>query len=992
MGTTSSKTTVTATATTTTAHSRDGASVNVTSSHDTPRVYPPPSHPATLKALVLDDYTSEELPSQDFVVEKLQSHMSTSPELEPRSSSVSDKPPSAQRQACMPELGVASCIAQEEGGDGDRDWYSQLHFVSSPPKMIQTECPICLNILSEPYLVSCCGHSYCQACIERIQTMKRSCPMCNKPDFQSLHNKALQRQLNGLQVCCPYEGSGCQWVGEMGKVCKHLNERDEFAPGACKFALIKCSQCRNKIQRQKLETHRNELCIQRPFQCDYCKYISVYDDVVSNHWPACQCYPVPCPNSCGASPQRQQVEHHVDKECPLTIVSCEFHYAGCELQLNRKDMPEHMNDNLVMHMSLLAGMTRSLIEESRLQECVTQQLNDKLEQDQKILDEIKKENEELKLELQRTKQENHSLRTEIVAFTEKQESVVLHQEIADLRGEVFTTLETKSEAFIQTLEEAKLRREEERALLEAETEQLKQEIAELKEGAASKAALDELKQGIDDLRREQREAVSKETEKMRQMVDEFRQKQKESPLEQEVELRQAREEPASVRETERLQQEVNDLRKKQKGADILKYDVSQLKQNQEESMIEREALRTQVDEFKQKQEEVQALKEEMVQLKMNQKEFDTLRQDISQLRLKQEQYQFSVHFTMSNFSKHKKDNDRWSSHPFYTYPHRYKLCLDVHANGFRECKGTHISIYARLLQGKFDDHLEWPFRGEIAIQLLNQLDEDKDPYEAVISFSDEVPSTVECATRVTEAEEPTYGWGYEDFIPQDALDYNQAEACQYLMDDCLSFRVLQAQPLDMKESLEEFQKEKEAACKLQPYSSLLVDHVDSKGKTISWQDIGIMIDIPPGATLEHNTVIVQVQCFLPGRGLSVVLPENVQLASPVYQISVSPQFLKDVELSIAHFATLHSNDDMTFLHSSDRSPPYHFHPVPGGKFIPHGTCGSLWLSKFCKYAVGKKRKRTASERGGSTPQQAKRHRGMSIVMYTVLIVPDFLHD
>ena len=973
MGTTAStEARTTTTATTTTAHSRDGASVNTTSSHDTPRVYPPPSHPATLKALDFEDYASVELPSQDqaVAVEKLQSHANTRP-----GSSVDKRPPATaqQRQACMPESSVASCITQEEEDDEDHDWHSQLQFVR-PPKVIQTECPVCLTVFSEPYMVSCCGHSFCQSCIERIQTSKGSCPLCKERDFQYYHNKGLQRTLYDLQVCCPYVSSGCQWVGEMGNVRKHLSERDEFVLGACKFAKIECSQCHKKIQRERLVSHRSELCTQRPFKCDYCEYQSVYDDVVSNHWPTCKHYPVLCPNDCGASPQRQQLEHHVDEECPLTVVSCEFQYAGCDVQLGRKDMLEHMNENVVVHMSLLAGMTQTLIEESRQQERVTQQLNNKLEQGQKIFDEIKKENEELKSELQSAKQENLTLRTEIVSFTEKQEAAMPHQEIADLRKEVFTKLETEREAFIQTLEQTKLREKEERDVL---AEQLKQEVAELKEGAASKTETELLKQGISDLRREQKEAASKETQQMRQEVNELRQKQTET-LERAVELKQMAEEPVSVRETERLQQEVNDLRKKQKAADILKYEVSQLKQKQEESLIERETLRTHVGEFKQKQEEVEALKEEIVQLKTNQKEIETLRQDIGQLRMKQEQYRYSVHFTMSNFSKHRKDNDRWSSHPFYTYPHRYKLCLDVHANGFLECKGTHISIYARLLKGKFDDHLEWPFRGEIAIQLLNQLDEDKDPHEAVISFSDEVPPTVECATRVTEAEEPGYGWGYEDFIPQDALDYNQAEACQYLMDDCLSFRVLQAQPLDMKESLKEIEKEKEAACKLQPYSSLLVDCVDSKGKTLSWQDIGIMIDVPPGTTPEHNSVIVQVQCFLPGQGLSVILPESVQLASPVYQISATPQFLKDVELSIAHFATLDSDEDMTFLHSSDRSPPYHLHPVQGGRFVPHGTCGSLWLSKFCKYAIGRKRiKRTASERGGSTPQTTKRRRGMS---------------
>ena len=140
-----------------------------------------------------------------------------------------------------------------------------------------------------------------------------------------------------------------------------------------------------------------------------------------------------------------------------------------------------------------------------------------------------------------------------------------------------------------------------------------------------------------------------------------------------------------------------------------------------------------------------------------------------------------------------------------------------------------------------------------------------------------------------------------------------------------------------------------------------------------------MINIPPGATPEDNPVVrVQTQCFLPGLGLSVVIPKNVQLASPVYRISATSQFLKKVELSIAHFATLDSKDDMTFLHSSSRSPPYRFELVPSGTFIEHGTCGSLCLTKFCKYAIGR-RKRTASQQGEGTPKSAKKCGGMIVL-------------
>ena len=36
------------------------------------------------------------------------------------------------------------------------------------------------------------------------------------------------------------------------------------------------------------------------------------------------------------------------------MVECDFHYAGCEVRLPRRNMPDHLKDGLVAHVSLLA--------------------------------------------------------------------------------------------------------------------------------------------------------------------------------------------------------------------------------------------------------------------------------------------------------------------------------------------------------------------------------------------------------------------------------------------------------------------------------------------------------------------------------------------------------------------------------------------------------------------------------------------------------------
>ena len=234
----------------------------------------------------------------------------------------------------------------------------ESEFVQDPPQWLQTECPICLLILREPYQVTCCGKSFCRLCIERVKGDHKPCPCCNENDFNDYSNKGLQQPLYGFKVYCSKKEKGCEWKGELGQLDKHLNTnpQDDKELEGCEFAEIECSYCSDVIVRSQLLHHKKELCDKRPFSCEYCnEYESTYDDVIHNHWPVCGCHPVQCPNECGAFPQRKNVDNHVQKDCPLTVVECDFHYAGCEVKLPHRKMLQHLKDGLVAHVSLLAA-------------------------------------------------------------------------------------------------------------------------------------------------------------------------------------------------------------------------------------------------------------------------------------------------------------------------------------------------------------------------------------------------------------------------------------------------------------------------------------------------------------------------------------------------------------------------------------------------------------------------------------------------------------
>ena len=254
----------------------------------------------------------------------------------------------------------------------------ECEFVEAPADYLQSECPICLHILREPYQVTCCRKSFCRQCIERVKGSNKPFPCCNKGGFNGFPNLGLQQPLYGFKVYCVNKEVGCEWRGELGKLDNHLNlnlQADKEHEG-CVFAEIECSYCSDFIKRNKLLHHKNELCDKRPFSCEYCNvYESMYDDVIHNHWPVCGCYPVQCPNKCGSFPERQKLDDYVGKECPLTVVECDFHYAGCEVRLPRRNMPDHLKDGLVAHFSLLAVNYSLLAESHKRQQDEIEALN-----------------------------------------------------------------------------------------------------------------------------------------------------------------------------------------------------------------------------------------------------------------------------------------------------------------------------------------------------------------------------------------------------------------------------------------------------------------------------------------------------------------------------------------------------------------------------------------------------------------------------------------
>ena len=45
--------------------------------------------------------------------------------------------------------------------------------------------------------------------------------------------------------------------------------------------------------------------------------------------------------------------------------------------------------------------------------------------------------------------------------------------------------------------------------------------------------------------------------------------------------------------------------------------------------------------------------------------------------------------------------------------------LAIHPSGLSEGRTTHLSVYLNILRGEYDDNLQWPFNGDIVVEMYN---------------------------------------------------------------------------------------------------------------------------------------------------------------------------------------------------------------------------------------------------------------------------------
>ena len=234
----------------------------------------------------------------------------------------------------------------------DQPQYGGYDLIFTKPVPDRFYCNICTKVLRDPHLTGCCGQHFCESCLKHwFKKQKTTCPHCREENFNHILNKALKREINDLEIQCTKQVLGCQWVGELSSLQTHLD-----SDTGCGYVEVQCSnKCGAKMKRKELKAHLERQCPLRKIHCQYCHYEDTYQTITSEHYDECPHYPLPCPNKCGTTGIcRADMDNHRSR-CELEPVECPFCEAGCKVNVVRKEFDSHMSRNQQNHLLVLLG-------------------------------------------------------------------------------------------------------------------------------------------------------------------------------------------------------------------------------------------------------------------------------------------------------------------------------------------------------------------------------------------------------------------------------------------------------------------------------------------------------------------------------------------------------------------------------------------------------------------------------------------------------------
>ena len=128
--------------------------------------------------------------------------------------------------------------------------------------------------------------------------------------------------------------------------------------------------------------------------------------------------------------------------------------------------------------------------------------------------------------------------------------------------------------------------------------------------------------------------------------------------------------------------------------------------------------------------------------------------------------------TFTQYSNRKCSNQDVYSDPFYSHQHGYKLKLRLR---YYDSSYNDIGAHLCLMDGEYDDQLNWPVKVRVQLELLNQAG---DHHHVVRTGNKEW----------NEGKRDTY-LAIDDYLMKYPDLEKLSDGVQYMMNDCLKFRV-----------------------------------------------------------------------------------------------------------------------------------------------------------------------------------------------------------
>ena len=226
-------------------------------------------------------------------------------------------------------------------------------------------CKKCSLVARELTVTSCCGESFCGACIEAEKG--KPCPQCHITPFTTMELVKYHARILNLKVFCSMKERGCDWCGSLQLLDAHLDTKLDN----CRYVDVQCPLgCLQILPKFNMDHHMCNECKKRPCACNFCGFRASFEDVITKHLQKCELFPMQCPSSCGLTVKRSEMEGHKNV-CPKEVVECVFSSLGCKVKCKRAEKEEHSKKNHLKHLNLAVEAIKSLQEAQKITESQT---------------------------------------------------------------------------------------------------------------------------------------------------------------------------------------------------------------------------------------------------------------------------------------------------------------------------------------------------------------------------------------------------------------------------------------------------------------------------------------------------------------------------------------------------------------------------------------------------------------------------------------------